>query len=216
MARQFVTIVWITASLLIISFLGFYETYFGFFPRFEGTSWVVHFHVLTILCWFVMLVAQGWLAKNGRIEQHRRVGRISYVLAPLIVIGFVLITNLGQLKHKDAGLLGATIFDGGMFVLFYILAIINRKNTAFHARYMILSALPFLNPGLGRFISPAVSLPVELILILLFLLTAYFKKKPYKPYLVGLGSFFLFLGIIVYISMINPAIIETLWIAIWG
>ena len=216
MERNYRTILWVTVSLLTISFLGFYKTYFGFFPRFEGTSWVVHFHVFTILSWFAMLLAQGWLAKNGRIEQHRKIGRLSYLLAPLILIGFVLITNHGQLKNKDAGLLGATIFDGGMFVLFYVLAIINRRNTAYHARYMILTAIPFINPGLGRFISPAISLPVELVLILALLLTSYFQKKPYKPYLVGMGSFFLLLGFIVYISLINPIIIENIWNAIWG
>jgi len=216
MKRHYQTIFWLIISLLILSFLGFNKTYFVFFPQFEDTNWVVHFHVLTILCWFGMMVAQAWLAKNGRIEQHRKIGRLSYLLAPLILIGFVLITNHGQLKNKDAGLLGATIFDGGLFVIFYVLAIINRKNTAYHARYMILTALPFINPGLGRFISPAVSLPVELVLILVLLLSAYFQKKPYKPYLVGLGSFFLLLGFIIYISLINPILIENMWNAIWG
>lgn len=216
MERHYRTILWVTISLLVISFLGFHKTYFGFFPRFEGTNWVVHFHVFTILSWFAMLVAQGWLAKNGRIELHRSVGRLSYLLAPLILIGFALITNHGQLKNKDVGLLGATIFDGGMFVLFYVLAVITRKNTAYHARYMILTAIPFINPGLGRFISPMVSLPVELALILTLFLSAYFQKNTYKPYMVGLGSFFLLLGFIVYISFVNPIIIETMWNAIWG
>jgi hypothetical protein len=149
-----------------------------------------------------MLVAQGWLAKSGRIEQHRSMGRLSYFLAPIIVVGFILVTNVGQLKHKDTGLFGATFFDGGLFVVLYILGIINRKNTDFHSRYMILTALPFINPGLGRFIA--------------FLVTAYVKKKPYKPYLVGLGAFFLLLGFVVYISLIDPTIIESIWIAFWG
>jgi hypothetical protein len=163
-----------------------------------------------------MLVAQGWLAKSGRIEQHRSVGRLSYFLAPIIVVGFILVTNVGQLKHKDTGLFGATFFDGGLFVVLYILGIINRKNTDFHSRYMILTALPFINPGLGRFIGPEVSLPVEFLLIIAFLVTAYVKKKPYKPYLVGLGAFFLLLGFVVYISLIDPTIIESIWIAFWG
>ncbi|MBL7791094.1 MAG: hypothetical protein JNK77_02130 [Saprospiraceae bacterium] len=216
MEKYFRLIIVIVLGLIVISFLGFKKTYFGLFPHFEGTTWIVHFHVFTILCWFAMLIAQASLAKSGRIGIHRKIGRLSYLLAPLIVIGFALIANQAQLKHKAPDLFGATLFDASLFILFYSLAIINRKNTAFHARYMILSALPFINPSLGRFISPAVSLPVEFLIILTLLLTAYFNKRPYRPYLVAMGSLVLLLGIIIYISMIKPAIIESVWLAIWG
>lgn len=216
MEKHYRAIIGLVFILLIFSFLGFYKTYFGLFPGFRGTNWAVHFHVFTILCWFIMLVAQGWLAKSGRIELHRKIGRLSYLLAPLIVIGFAMVTNFGQLRHKSPDLLGAALFDGGMFVLFYVLAILNRKNTAYHARYMKLSALPFINPSLGRFISPELSLLVELLIILAFLFEGYFKKKPYRPYVVALGAYILLLGAIAYISFINPAVIESMWVVIWG
>jgi len=216
MGMYYRTILFLVIGLLITSFFGFYNTYFGLFPGFEETSWVVHFHVTSILCWFAMLLTQASLAQKGRIELHRKIGRLSYLLAPLIVLGFALVTNHGQLKHKSPDLFGAALFDGSMFILFYALAIINRKNTAYHARYMILSALPFINPGLGRFIAPEMSVPVEFLLILGLLLAARLKKQPYRPYLVGLGSMVLFLGIILYISLIDPAIIELMWMAVWG
>ncbi len=210
------TIAWILAGLLFVSLAGFNKSYFGLFPNFTGTSWVVHFHVFTIFCWWGLLLAQATLAKQQRFDLHRRVGRLSYILVPLIVVGFVGVTNFGQLRHKSPELLGATLFDASLFLIFYILAIANRKNTAYHARFMILSALPFINPGLGRFISPALSVPLEFLLILAFFLNARFKKEPYQPYLVGLFSFVLMLGLIVYISMINPAILESVWMGIWG
>ncbi len=216
MEKYFRLIVWMVLGLIVISILGFYKTYFGLFPQFKETTWIVHFHVFTILCWFAMLIAQASLAKSGRIGIHRKIGRLSYLLAPVIVIGFALMANQGQLKHKAPDLFGATLLDASMFILFYSLAIINRKNTAYHARYMILSALPFINPGLGRFISPAVSLPVEFLIILTLLLTAYFNKRPYRPYLVAMGSLVLLFGIIIYISVIKPAIIESIWLSIWG
>lgn len=186
------------------------------FPHFTKIAWIVHFHVFSIVCWFIMLVAQASLAKSGRIDVHRKIGRISFILVPIIVLGFILVTHQGQLKNKAPDLLGATIFDGSLFILFYALAMLNVKNTAYHAQYMILSAIPFINPGLGRFIAPEVSLPVEFLLVLILFLIAYFKKKPYRPYLVALGSFIFLLGIIVYISVIKPAIIENMWTAIWG
>jgi hypothetical protein len=210
----------ITIGLVIgltsFSILGFYKTYFGLFPNFVGTHWMVHIHVTSVLSWFALLISQAWLAKQGRFSQHRALGRLSYLLVPIIVVGFILATYQGQMKHKAPELLGATLFDGGLFLLFYTLAMLNRKNASYHAPYMILSAVPFINPGLGRFISPEVSISVEFLLIVCLLLVAYFQKKPYKPYLVALGSFALLLGCIVYLSLASPSVFEQIWVEIWG
>ncbi|QNA45432.1 hypothetical protein [Lacibacter sediminis] len=216
MRKYFVAICWLVIALLFISFLGFRKTYFNLFPAFTGTSWVIHFHVASILSWLALLFTQAFLAKSGRLELHQKIGKLSYILVPVILTGFILVTNHGQLKHKEPGLVAATFFDGSLFVLFYLLAILNRKNVNYHAPYMMLSAVPFINPGLGRFISPEVSLPIEFLLILTLLLTAYFKKKTFRPYLVALGSFIGLLLIVVYVSLINPKIIELIWTAIWG
>jgi hypothetical protein len=203
-------------GLVSFSILGFFKTYFGLFPKFGGTHWAVHLHVISVLGWLALLTKQAWLAKQSHFSRHRAVGRLSYLLVPFIVVGFMLVTYQGQLKHKSPELLGATLFDGGLFVLFYTLAMLNRKNTSHHASYMILSAVPFINPGLGRFISPEVSISVEFLLILCLLLAAYLRKKPYKPYLVALGSFVLLLGCIGYASVGSPSIFEQIWVAIWG
>ncbi|MBK6623338.1 MAG: hypothetical protein IPG32_21665 [Saprospirales bacterium] len=77
MEKHYRAIIGLVFILLIFSFLGFYKTYFGLFPGFRGTNWAVHFHVFTILCWFGGLVAQGGLRKSGRIELHRKIGRLS-------------------------------------------------------------------------------------------------------------------------------------------
>jgi hypothetical protein len=216
MRKYFLAVCWLVITLLCFSFLGFKKTYFNLFPSFTGTSWVVHFHVASILSWLALLFTQAFLAKSGRLELHHNIGKLSYILVPVIVAGFILVTDYGQLKHKEPGLVAATFFDGSLFLLFYLLAILNRKNVNDHAAYMILSAVPFINPGLGRFISPAVSLPVEFILILTLLLVSYFQKKTYRPYLVALGSFIGFLLVVVYVSLINPTIMELIWTSIWG
>lgn len=216
MARFYRIIVLLVACLLVFSFLGFYNTFFGLFPTFRGVHWAVHFHALTVLCWFILLFTQAFLATHGRLELHRVLGRCSYPLAALIIAGFALVTNYGQMRHKAPDMFGAALFDGSLFLLFYVLAILNRKNTNAHAQYMILSALPFLNPGLGRFISPALSLPVEFLIMLALFLTAYVKKRPFRPYLVGMGCLLTLLAGIVYISVIEPHIIESMWNVFWG
>ncbi len=216
MEKQFRTISLLVAGLVVFSFLGFYKTYFHLFPQFRGTKWVVHFHVLTVLCWFAMLVGQAALAAKGQLDFHRKIGRASYLLFPLIVFGFVLMADYGQTRHKEPALLGATLFDASLFALFYGLAIWNRKNPTYHSRYMILTALPFINPGLGRFIGPEVSVSVEFMLLVFLLVLAAVKKQVYKPYLAGLCGFIVAMAAVMYVSEINPAILEGLWDSIWG
>lgn len=216
MEKPWRTVFGLVAGLGVVSTLGFHKTYFGLFPGFAGTPWVVHAHVASVLAWLVMLAAQAWLASRGHFDLHRRVGRLSYLLVPVIVAGFGLITHQGQMRHKSPDLLGAVLFDGGLFLLFYALALWHRKHASYHASYMTLSAVPFINPGLGRAIAPEVSIPVEFLLLLSLFLWAYFRKKPYRPYLVALVSFMALLGLVVYASIINPAVVEWVWVVIWG
>lgn len=214
--RYTLILLWLIPVLAIISILGFFPTYFHLAPHFTGMSWVVHFHILSVFTWFAMLITQALLEMRGRIELHRKLGKLSYILAPLILIGFVLVTNYGQLQKKDPGLFGAAIFDGSSFALFYLLAMIYRKKTHYHARFMILTALPFINPALGRLISPMVSVPVQLLLLLTLMTIDIIKKRPYRPYVIGLVALLFLLGVIVYISVIDVAIIEGMWAAVWA
>ncbi len=216
MAKTYRSIVLLVVVLVPLSYFGFRTSYWDFFPRFGGVGWEVHFHLLTIVAWLVMLISQAWLAVKGRIAQHKRIGRLSYVLVPLIVTGFVLITNYGQLRHKEAALLGASFFDGGAFLGFYALAIVYRRKTAYHSRYMMLTAVPFINPTLGRAIAPEVSATVELVLIIALLIAARIRKTAWQPYLVALLVLMGLTLLIVYVSVIEPSIIEGLWETIWG
>lgn len=209
-------IVLLVIALVPLSYFGFRESYWQHFPRFTGVAWEVHFHLFTITAWLAMLVSQAWLAVKGRIAQHKRIGRLSYLLVPLIVIGFVLVTNYGQLRHKEPALLGASFFDGGAFLVFYALAIAYRRNTAYHARYMMLTAVPFINPTLGRAVAPEVSTTVELALIIALLIAARMRRTAWQPYAVALLTLIALTLVIVYISVIEPGIIEGLWEAIWG
>lgn len=203
-------------GLVIFSLWGFNKSYFQFFPQFINVDWAIHFHVITIFCWFVMLVTQAILAKNGKLKLHSSIGKISYFLVPVILVGIILATNFGQLRQKNPELLGATFFDGTMFLLFYILAIANKKNRTSHAQYMMLSAIPFMNPALGRAVHFGFSLALEFLIFSMLFLFAYFRKTPYRPFLIAIGIYLLLLLIVMYVSFGNPDIIGSLWNAIWG
>ena len=154
---------WVPAlvgALAVTALVGFFPGYLRQFPRFARSGWEVHFHLATIVAWLVTLVAQARLVARGRLEMHRRVGAATYALVPLIVIGFVLVTGFGQRRHRDPALLGATLFDGTLFLLFYVLAIATRRDAALHGRYMMLTAVAFINPTLGRAIAPQVTVQI--------------------------------------------------------
>nr|MBP7409177.1 hypothetical protein [Flavobacteriales bacterium] len=112
--------------------------------------------------------------------------------------------------------LGATLFDGCAFLVFYILAVVYRRNTAYHSRYMMLTAVPFINPTLGRAIAPEVSTTVEFLLIIALLVAARVRRTAWQPYLVALLTLIALTLVIVYVSVIEPGIIERVWEAIWG
>jgi hypothetical protein len=56
------------------------------------------------------------------------------VLVPIVIAGFVLVTDFGQRRHPEPALIGATILDGSLFVVFYVLAIVHRKKAILHGR----------------------------------------------------------------------------------
>jgi hypothetical protein len=72
--------------------------------------------------------------------------------------------------HPEPALVAATILDGSLFVAFYVLAIVYRRNTTLHGRYMLLTAVAFIDPALGRAVDPRVALPFELALIIVIVM----------------------------------------------
>jgi hypothetical protein len=193
------TIVVLVAALLVTSGIGFFSTYFSRAPDFAGSGWQVHFHLATILAWLAILVAQAWLGAMGRLASHRAVGQGSYLLVPLIVVGFVLVALFGQERAPNPALIGAAFFDGTLFTLFYVLAIVKRREPAIHSRYMLLTAVALINAPLGRAIAPQVSVPFELLVIIALLIVARKRGEPWRPFLVGAVSYVVLLGVIMAI-----------------
>ena len=45
-----------------------------------------HWHGIAMTLWLALLVSQAWLIRSGNRATHRRMGTLSYVLVPLIVL----------------------------------------------------------------------------------------------------------------------------------
>lgn len=200
----------------MLALLGFFPTYFGLFPDFPNTSWAIHFHVSTLIVWFALGVIQPILIRRQRLALHRTLGKVSYALVPLMCLGFVLAMNDGQARKPNPDLVLATMFDVGLFLFFCGMGISNRHRPKFHGRFMILTFAPFLNPSLGRLISPMVSVPIELLVILGLMTHALVRKREAKPYIVGAIAFSISLGGLMVLMTAAPELSQQLWQILFG
>lgn len=158
--------------LIPLVIAGFYKTYFAVF--FEPTKAVIHFHFTVMALFVAMLIAQPFLIRYQKLRWHRILGKISYVLVPLVLLsgylmirfsyfrflndmnskiqqGTVQLTGKEILREAAATQAIAFVYLGLLF-LFYILAIYNRRNTHVHSRYMLATALTMLGPTVDRII----------------------------------------------------------------
>ena len=130
--------------LFPIALLAFAKSYFSGLT-FSGhpVTTLVHAHTAIMVLWLLMLVVQPWLIQTRQFQAHRWVGRLSYVVAPLIVIVIVAATH--ESLSKITGGLSIEIaqfevYTWGQligFCLTWALAIIFRKQTPLHMRFMI-------------------------------------------------------------------------------
>jgi hypothetical protein len=143
--------------LLLIPLIawGFYQSYFTtlFTPR----PSIIHLHFAFMMIWAAMLITQPLLIRYKKLPLHRTIGKISYVVMPLLLItGFFMIRFVYYRDLKNLGLQGAA--DSVRIILlylfwlgfFYFRAILNRITTSIHARYMVAASLTMIGPTVDR------------------------------------------------------------------
>ncbi len=204
MEKSYQNISYFFVGILICAFIGFHFTYTVKFPNFEGLSFAHHFHGAMLMSWFAMLITQPILIRLNKREWHRQLGKVSYIQIPLLLFSIFWVTkvayfrNITQMPHPVAiGNLTLDLPAIVAFGLFYILAMVNKQNTASHMRYMIATSLLMIGPGLGRalIIFGGISFPVAVtatmyvseFIALIFLAFDYFNGRSIKPYAIILS-----------------------------
>jgi len=193
-----------TAIFIILIMIGvqwgFYRTYTSQFPNFIDKTTTIHIHGALLMAWLILLIVQPLLIKTGRAQLHRTIGKVSYVLGPLIIISLFLI---GKGAHSriagivpEQEILATMVLDiRGLlsFAIFWALAMFYRKDPSSHMRYMIATGILAIGPGVGRgLISSGVEFPtaltitdvLDLAIVGTLLGFDIYKKKNYKPFLV--------------------------------
>ena len=180
---------------------GFYKNYASQFPNFIDKTNIIHIHGALLMTWLVLLIVQPLLIKTGRTQLHRTIGKVSYVLGPLIIIFLFLIGKggywrlIGKIPEHD--ILAFIVLDSrGLisFAIFWALAMLYRKDSASHMRYMIATGILAIGPGVGRGLTnsfgveiwTALTITDLIVLAIVGFLLGYdiYKKKNYKPFLV--------------------------------
>lgn len=174
-------------GLIILVVLGFWNSYFSkLFEQTNEFNIYFHFHAIIAFLWILMVIVQPFLVKRGKIELHRKIGKLSYLLIALVFISVILLVhsrhsieeeNLGirlLVPFKDLIILGTV----------YSIAMWNRKTTVIHARAMIATGIVFIEPSLLRTIrnffevgSPYMVTAWIVYLILLILTVATWKYR---------------------------------------
>ena len=149
--------------LLLMALLGFWVSYFARLGH--DTVFLEHLHGLAMFGWCLLLIAQSTLIRRGRKSLHRFLGRVSYFWVPLIAFSTLWLASYklsGRgLSAEGTFLLAIQIFLLIQLLWFYGLAISNRKMPARHARYMLCTALPLIDPILARILFVGLSSVVE-------------------------------------------------------
>ena len=155
---------------------------------------VLHMHALLMGSFLLLLLAQTTLVAVGRCDLHRRLGLLSMVVAPaLVIVGFLLVkTNFdllwGALQTTPPGQARSELEErlwfsnnikliqlriGMLFPLFLVIGLRARgKNAGLHKRMMILATAMTLPAGIDRIPWLWSTLPVSPITPDLFTLVA--------------------------------------------
>jgi hypothetical protein len=113
---------------------------------------IIHAHALAMASWLVLLATQASLVAANKRHIHRRLGMVSVILAPIIVILMISLAFPlpGEGEHAQ-GIAVIQIKRITLFSLFFIWAFVARKtDSESHKRLMFLATLVVIDAAVNR------------------------------------------------------------------
>jgi hypothetical protein len=151
--RNSVWLFGVFAAAMLVAFWPSYYSRLGAQPSYQ-----FHAHGLALTAWIGLLVWQAWLMRAGRRATHKRIGKLSYIAAPLVVVATIQFAHFRvqvvpvPLDRSTLYFLTLVLMALAAFVVLYGLAMFYRRDSARHARYMIATLFPFITPVTDRLI----------------------------------------------------------------
>jgi len=161
-------------ALLLLAIPAFWPTYLA--PPSYERDWHVHVHGTSLFLWSVLLIVQPWLVKSGRLPMHRVLGKLSYVLAPLVVASTILLVHYRLYQSTPSfDQLYFLCVQAALITFFavaYVQAIRWRRRGAIHARYMVCTALAMVDPIVARLLFNHAGIDIPWTQVVTYLLVA--------------------------------------------
>ena len=142
-------------SFFLFMLAGFWLTYFTKFTSQE--NYRMHLHGITLVSWCVLLVTQAYLTSTKRHKLHRQLGKLSYIIVPMIAFTTIdlykfRLNELTTLGARDYLFTASVLMALLVFLIYYGLAIWYKNKPAIHARYMICTVFPMFTAVFDRII----------------------------------------------------------------
>lgn len=153
-----------TAGMALFILFGFGQFAARGFVDYTNVPLIFHLHGMVMVAWLGLLVTQSFLAA-GNLALHRRLGWLSAVMVPLIVV----LGSATCVTALKAGIFPpfftpafflALVHVGLLcFAALMIAAIAKRRDTAWHKRLILGSTILLLEPALGRVLPMPLLMP---------------------------------------------------------
>ena len=187
MEKKYKILTIIFIAITVISIAGFYKTYFALFPAFQGLHAFTHIHLAVFLCWFVLLIWQPILIRQKKYELHRKIGRLTYFLAPLMFITILKMVavnfprNFANNQEQAYAAATGAILGAMFFITYYLIAVFNKRNMRWHVAFILAASITILDAGLGRLASnltnPGMGILIEILTPYLIALSILLYEK---------------------------------------
>jgi hypothetical protein len=150
----------LAALMVAMVLVGFWPSYFG--PLLRGNvsrPLVIQVHGIIFVGWMALLVAQVVLVARGRVDLHRRIGRLGIVYGCIVVAMGIVAGPAASVIHiragewtrdEGAGFLLTTFGDMLLFGGFFGAAIAYRRRPEIHKRLMVAATVALLFAAVGR------------------------------------------------------------------
>lgn len=147
---------WWVLALLPVTLLAFWPSYFGILRE---APLAHHLHGFTGTLWLLLLAGQSFAIHSRRLSLHRRAGRMVFLLAPLLIGAFSLVTWAGAQKavaqHPFYEAFGRALLTGDALLVFatallVYLALRHRRRVQVHSALMLGTVMGLLPPILAR------------------------------------------------------------------
>jgi hypothetical protein len=120
---------------------------------------IVHLHAAAYTLWLVLLAAQVWLVRTGRVAVHKRLGMAALILLPGMLFtgpatAYYGVANNPYMPDKWIAWLSVNFTNAFGAIVLLTAGFLMRRNSPAHKRLMVMGTIALTEPGFSRIWAP--------------------------------------------------------------